>query len=833
MDGGSNAHDNRLLPSADRATFAIVRGPEHPGAKDRSGPRISLPADREEPMPSPEPPNPPSQLPPDLTPGDLATLLVEFTLLEPGQAEELPSLCDQAPDARALARELLLRDWLTAYQVNQVFQGKADALLLGPYLLLERGEADDLGQVYKARHRTTGRLVSLHLFPGELLADAAEVDHFRREVQALAQVSHPNLLLAHDAGQAGGTVYLATDYVEGVHLGQLVHRQGPLPVARACALIREVARGLQHAFECGFVHHDLKPSALLLDPGGTVKVRHLNFGGLPRGILPEGSAERDPAAADYLAPEQGEGRAGADVRADVYSLGGILHFLLTGMPPFPGGSFHEKRLQQRSSGPPPLHALCPEAPAELEAVVRRMMARRPEDRYSTPGEVARHLDPFARGTPAHAPNRGQAVAPIPAAYAGQPATWPAEDPYEPPPRPPISLAPLPEEKSFGLWFLAGILMILVAAGTVAVAFWPRAGSTPPRAQLSPPGDPPEPPAPQPGPKPPAPEPKRPDSILDRLRAADVPPEARPKGALGDHLVGILGRPADPPIPVAPVRSLAFGPNGSFLLAAGGQLRSWDCITQKEQERFPPAMSAAAVAVSPERKVALTIADTVTVWDLGTGKSLGILGEPAHKVTCAGFLDKERAFTAGGDGVFRVWNLATRAERHGCPLGFTPRAVGILPGGTEAVFLTEAGQLRRWDWQAQKEVHVWGEAVTALAVAPDGGRIYFGGEDSSVGFYEGMPKEPLTEEFVHYHSGAIVALALSSDGKRLATADKSGGVVLWDTTANRFYSWVAGWERPEVGVQALAFAPDDRHLAVANADGTIHLVRWPEKEKGVK
>ena len=190
-------------------------------------------------------------------------------LLSAEQLAELERLPEASnPDPKVLARVVLQRGWLTRFQVSQVATGKGKELFVGPYVLLDRLGEGGMGQVLKARHRHMKRLVALKLIRKEKLGGDDAVARFYREVEAAAQLHHPNIVLAFDAGQAGGTHFFAMEHVEGPDLTRLVREKGTLPVAQACDFIRQAAVGLQHAHERGLVHRDIKPSNLLVTGSG-------------------------------------------------------------------------------------------------------------------------------------------------------------------------------------------------------------------------------------------------------------------------------------------------------------------------------------------------------------------------------------------------------------------------------------------------------------------------------------------------------------------------------------------------------------------------------------
>src|SRR5438552_6988862 len=194
--------------------------------------------------------------------------LQDHRLLDPGQLKEVGNWPEaRTPDLRALARRLVQRGWLTAFQVNQLVQGRAQELNVGPYRLLDRLGEGAMGRVYKAHHRVMNRTVALKVIRKERLANADAVRRFYREVQAAAQLVHPNIVLAYDAGQVGNTHFFAMEYIDGIDLSRLVKESGPLPVTLACDYVRQAALGLEHAHARNLVHRDIKPSNLLVVSG--------------------------------------------------------------------------------------------------------------------------------------------------------------------------------------------------------------------------------------------------------------------------------------------------------------------------------------------------------------------------------------------------------------------------------------------------------------------------------------------------------------------------------------------------------------------------------------
>jgi serine/threonine-protein kinase len=332
--------------------------------------------------------------------------LSQHNLLKTTQLEEVTAdLQRRFPEPRALAAELLQRGWLTPYQVNQLLQGKGQDLVLGSYVLLERLGEGGMGQVFKARHSKLDRLVALKLIRKDHLDNPEAVRRFQREIQAVAKVAHPNIVLAYDADQAGDVHFFVMEYIEGTDLAHLVLQSGPLAIPQACDYIRQAALGLQHACERGLVHRDIKPANLLLSkPGplgtglGQIKVSDLGLARWRRGPGDESSTKaltREGTVLgtlDYVAPEQAADSHAADIRADLYSLGCAFYFLLTGQVPFPGGQAIEKLYRHRFEEPVPVEQLQPEVPPAVTAIIRKLMAKQPENRYQTPAALAQELE---------------------------------------------------------------------------------------------------------------------------------------------------------------------------------------------------------------------------------------------------------------------------------------------------------------------------------------------------------------------------------------------------------------------------------------------------------
>lgn len=330
---------------------------------------------------------------------DFVTFLLQHDLLDQDQIDELVGdLPARFPASHQFAGELVRRGWLTDYQVQQLADGQS--LVLGKYLLIDRIGAGGMGEVFKARHRQLGRVVALKILRKERMAQPEALERFQREIQALAKLSHPNVVRAYDADEVGGQWFFTMEFVEGIDLFRLVKQSGPLAVSLACNYARQAALGLQHAYDLGVVHRDIKPSNLLRDSEGVIKILDM---GLARLQEPPKGPRRSSLTSlkiigtpDYIAPEQARNSTLADIRSDLYSLGCTLYYLLTGRVPFPGGKTPVEKLQQHlTEEHVPVESVRPDVPPAVGAILRRLIRRDIEARFQTPALLAAALAPLA------------------------------------------------------------------------------------------------------------------------------------------------------------------------------------------------------------------------------------------------------------------------------------------------------------------------------------------------------------------------------------------------------------------------------------------------------
>lgn len=317
---------------------------------------------------------------------------------------------DAGDDADRLGRLLIERGLFTPFQWEQLIAHGAASLRIGNYDLLERLGAGGMGAVYKARHRRMKRVVALKVMAARLSQNPLFVKRFQREVETIASLGHPNVVMAYDADEAEAGHFLVMEFVDGLDLAACVARHGPLPVPLAVDCMLQAARGLAYAHDRDLVHRDVKPHNLLLDVHGTVKVADLGLARLQHASDAEADAVTSAGGVlgtvEYMSPEQALDSTTIDGRADVYSLGCTLHFLLTGRAPYRGDSIMSVLLQHRSAAVPSLTAARPDVPAALDDLFQRMMAKDAARRTAGMADAAAELEQIARTLPAVAGGAG-------------------------------------------------------------------------------------------------------------------------------------------------------------------------------------------------------------------------------------------------------------------------------------------------------------------------------------------------------------------------------------------------------------------------------------------
>ena len=622
-----------------------------------------------------------------------------------------------------------------------------------------------MGDVYRAEHRLMRRHVALKLISSELTKHLDSVDRFRREVEAAAQLSHPNIVTAYDAEQAGDTHFLVMEYVDGINLSELLKQRGPLPVDEACDYMRQAALGLQHASDHGMVHRDIKPHNLMLSTEGEVKI--LDFGltklvdDVPTDTVPSSPDSQQPrqlttagavmGTVDFMAPEQAQDPHAADTRSDIYSLGCTLYALLTGRAPFEEGNTRDRLTAHVEQDAPRVSQNREDAPKELEHVLQRMLAKDPADRYQTPADVAEALSPFATSTKA-----------------------------ESSPTPTSAL--FPSRGGVRRWVLAAVasfFMLIVA--TVVIYVQTSRGTI--RVEINDPqitveiarqtitinnsGDPIR---------------IRPGDLKLIVRRGDLEfetdtftlhrgenPAVRATFAdgnlsccLGDQVIGECATKPAKPIVVqllrefmghtGPVKSVAFSVNGELVASGSG----W------------PAGD-----------------NTTRIWERATGRLLHTLNHP-DGVVGACFSDSSRVLTACLDGKLRLWDVINGrlVREFSAGRGYTNEAIttpngrfALCGGNEQRVFVLD---LAKVEPHHSLKGHVQAGdrgGVQALIAAPDGSQI-FAAIGTKIHVWD-VESGVLVKTLSGPEAAACYSMAISPDGRALLSAGAAGSLLLWD------------------------------------------------------
>jgi len=303
----------------------------------------------------------------------------------------------QAVDSPTRLAEALVRDGLlTQFQAQQLLQGKWRGFFIGRYKVLGMLGAGGMGKVFLCEHSGMRRQVAIKVLPPKQAGNSETVERFYREAQAIARLDHRNIIHAFDVAQDGDVHYLVMEYAKGITLEDCVVRDGPMSPNRVLDYLRQSAMGLQHAHQSGVVHRDIKPSNLLITENGVVKILDLGLAQFFQDQEDEAknrSSDGVMGTVDYMAPEQALDCTEVDIRADIYSLGATFYFALSGRSPFEGGSTTQKILWHQVRDPESLERIRADLPTDLIALISRMMAKDPANRFQTPEELLQTLAP--------------------------------------------------------------------------------------------------------------------------------------------------------------------------------------------------------------------------------------------------------------------------------------------------------------------------------------------------------------------------------------------------------------------------------------------------------
>lgn len=290
---------------------------------------------------------------------------------------------------------------------------------LGKYKVLAHIATGGMGTVYKASDEELGRLVALKVLDDSMAEKPNTLERFRREARHAARLTHKNIVTLYEYGNADGRHFLALEYVEGIDLYDYIERKGRLAPEESRRILIQAVQALDHAHRQGITHRDIKPSNFLLTRDHDRMRVKLTDLGLARKADDDDfrvtRAGSTVGTIDYLSPEQARDSAAADIRSDIYSLGCTLYHMLTGNPPFSEGGLGERILKHLQEEPPDVRQLNPQVSAEMWELLKRMLAKKPEDRFQTPAELLKTLKALppqaSDGEPLRLPRAGHSSKP--------------------------------------------------------------------------------------------------------------------------------------------------------------------------------------------------------------------------------------------------------------------------------------------------------------------------------------------------------------------------------------------------------------------------------------
>ncbi len=687
----------------------------------------------------------------------------------------------------------------------------------GDYELLEKIGEGGMGVVYRARQLSLNRIVAVKMIQPGRVGSPEMVLRFRAEAEAAASLHHPNIVSIHETGECVGQHFFSMDYIEGQNLADAV-REGPLPAARAAGLVEKIAAAVQYAHEHHILHRDLKPSNVIVDELGEP---HVTDFGLAKRL----TSDLAPRTSDltltgqvfgsprFMPPEQASGRRGAiGPHSDVYGLGAILYYLLTGRPPFVGETLETTLAQVLDQEPVPPRLLNASVPRDLETICLKCLEKEPSRRYASAQAVVAELQRFLEMKPIQA---------RPVGFVGRTSRWCRRKPVR-----------------AGLISALVIVFLVGAAGVLWQ--WQEAEAQRRKANASE-----------------AAATQSAQEAREKFYAADMiaTQQALREGSLGqaqDYLMNHVPQPGEPDLRGFEWRyffnqakgnqlhrfighsnmvyCLSFSPDGRWLASGGwdGQVFIWDVIEWSLITSFKPGGGAVfSIAFHVEGDLmAVGTTSLVTLWQLTDVRKPKLLRQRTASSALVAFVPNSSRIAVGqgayiygeNGGSVQIWEIETLN-----PVKSFPESGGRFALTADGRFMFSGllhQQIRKSDLATGKELAVadFPGSLPSLACSADG-RWLVTSSGETAQLWDGVRLVPIRTLLLRDKKTRIDALAFSPDSQLVAVTDSDQLIHIYPVNGDSESAVLRG-HRNEVW--PVCFSPDGRLLATGGMDETVCL-----------